>query len=159
MNTPECPNSFILDWIGKTWIIDPAQGIIRDLGGKTLGTVHAKGYIVVQACNRQLQVHHIIWWKHYGKWPVLQLDHRDKDKTNNRISNLFEVSHSQQMRNRVLPSSRPHRGVQVTKGKPPKYEVRISIEGKTTYLGTYDTLEKAASVYNTKYDQLMQQKV
>lgn len=42
----------------------------------------------------------IAWLLYYGEWPRLTIDHRNGDRTNNRIRNLRDVTHHVNMNNR-----------------------------------------------------------
>ena len=42
--------------------------------------------------------HRLAWFYVYGRWPVNELDHINRDKTDNRISNLREATHIENMR-------------------------------------------------------------
>lgn len=153
-HTPKKPTDEQLAWIKRSWIIDPIEGtVISRKTGKLVGSKHNDGHLVSAILGRQIYIHHIIWWKYYGTWPVMQLDHRDRNGVNNRIDNLFEVTHSVQMLNRTVPSNRVT-GVQQESAN--SFSVRTSIEGKTKYLGSYPTLEEASAVYQKSTQQRIQ---
>ena len=42
---------------------------------------------------------HIVFWAHHGRWPTKELDHEDRDRHNDSIGNLKEVSGSVQQAN------------------------------------------------------------
>ena len=52
---------------------------------------------------RHLNYHWAVWAWHNGCFPTMQIDHIDLDPTNNKIENLREVSHSENMMNMVYP--------------------------------------------------------
>ena len=70
--------------------------------GSKAGHLDSHGYLQVRAGNKKKYlVHRIIWLHVYGYWPGL-LDHINRDKTDNRIANLREVSMSENLLNTNL---------------------------------------------------------
>lgn len=60
--------------------------------GMVAGTKDISDYIQINFnCNRY-QAHRIIWLWYYGYMPENNIDHIDRNKSNNRIENLREVS-------------------------------------------------------------------
>ena len=81
------------------------------------------------------------------------IDHIDKNKTNNCLTNLRWVSISINNRNRILPSRKHFLPTGVSKRKN-RYISTISIEKKKKFLGSYKTIAEAAIRYqreNEKY--------
>lgn len=61
----------------------------------------AKGYVLIGIQGRLLKAHRLAWLLHYGKEPKGDIDHINGVRSDNRIANLREASHSQNMHNRV----------------------------------------------------------
>jgi len=103
-------------------------------------------YKVVRYKGKKYLVHHIVWLMAYGVWPKDEIDHEDGDGCNNRIGNLRDVTHVANTRNcRKSTNNRSgvngvhwHTGAQ-------KWAAGIKVNGKTTHLGTYTTIEEAAA--------------
>jgi hypothetical protein len=76
---------------------------------------------------------------------LVEIDHIDRNKTNNTLSNLRWVSHSANMLNRVLLPKPLGESKQRYIAKTPAntYSVRIP---RGFYLGTFETIEEAVSV-------------
>ena len=72
------------------------------------------------------------------------IDHIDGDRTNNNISNLRWVSHSENSMNKGLHSNNisGKSGVHYNK-RSNRWEVKISINKKETYIGSYKTFDEA----------------
>jgi hypothetical protein len=72
------------------------------------------------------------------------IDHKNGDRSDNRIANLRLASNSENGLNRKLQrnSTSAHRGVYYHKQKK-KWEVRIKVKGKRLYLGAYVCVEEA----------------
>lgn len=89
--------------------------------------------------------HRVIWKMVYGTEPA-EIDHRDGDPSNNRLSNLREATRSQNLANRrkrhgkLLP-----KGVQATPHG--RFRAEIHARGKTLSLGNFQTPEEAAHAF------------
>jgi len=57
------------------------------------------GYVYISLNGKRYQAHRLAWLYVKGYLPTKRLDHDDQDKANNRITNLNEVTHQQNMRN------------------------------------------------------------
>jgi len=75
----------------------------RGAAGKPLaGKLNNTGYYTIGINGKVYLRHRVIWALYHGYWPENQIDHINRDKTDNRISNLREVSHSCNTRNAKL---------------------------------------------------------
>jgi hypothetical protein len=86
------------------------------------------------------------WALTNDKW----IDHKDRDKLNNRMNNLRPATHQQNHYNQPLQkkSRTGYKGVQL---KPSgKYRARIMHNDRDIHLGYYDTPAEAAYAYNKK---------
>lgn len=89
--------------------------------------------------------HHVCWFLHYGEWPTNQLDHDNRNRTDNRICNLIESNSRAQSVNR--PSS-DNRGLPTgVYFEGNRYVAKATINYKTTYLGRFKTPEEASNAY------------
>ncbi len=91
---------------------------------------------------------HIIWVVHYGKWPDEMIDHRDHNQLNFKIGNLREATQNQNQHNKL--SWGPYgKGVakdeSIYRTKP--FNARISVNGKSIFLGSFATAKEAAEAY------------
>lgn len=109
--------------------------------GKPAGSVHtgrSGRYIRIDIMRRTYLAHRIIWMIMTGSWPSEEIDHIDRNGTNNKWSNLRDVSKSQNLINRDFKSE--CRGVRVKGGR---YEARLTRGGKQFYLGRHKTMNDA----------------
>lgn len=83
-----------------------------------------------------------------GTWPEFEIDHKDGVRTNNRWSNLRDVSRgtNQQNQRRVRSDSTTEiQGVGMTPSG--RFRARITLNGKQFLLGCFGTKEEAHEMY------------
>ncbi len=73
------------------------------IGEIVAGGVCTDGYKQIHVDGIYYLAHHLVWVWHHGFWPENQLDHCDRDRLNNKIENLREVSRSCNTRNANTP--------------------------------------------------------
>lgn len=104
------------------------------------GFTNAYGYRSIKLGGFQRLAHRLVWAWVTGADPgKIQLDHKDQNKANNRIWNLRLCTDTQNRAN-ILGM----RGWCRANGR---YKARLIHNGKTLYLGTYDTPEEAHAAY------------
>jgi hypothetical protein len=124
----ECP----VQWNGK-WI------------GRKAGTPDSNGYIEVRINRQAYCAHRLIWKWLYGTEPS-DIDHADRDKTNNAQANLRACSHFENTRNaagwarKALPKG-------VHQRESGHFRAIICVERRNQHLGTFKTAEEAAAAY------------
>ena len=133
---------------------DPATGIFtrrvsvasNARAGDVAGSPNGDGYLYICIYSRLHRAHRLAWLYVYGTWPEDQLDHINRNRSDNRISNLREVSHKQNHQNRSKPSSNTsgHPGVHWLKQNS-RWQARITHNCKVTSLGCFATIEEAIS--------------
>ena len=134
-----CPTTGKLFW--KTYRNSQARA------GQEAGHISKQeGYRVIGLDRKLMQAHRIIWFIHYGQWPQNQIDHINHDRTDNRISNLREVSQIENLHNKskCRNNSSGHTGVYLT--PEGKWKARICVRSKMLNLGTFADFSKAVSV-------------
>ncbi len=116
----------------------------------------SSGYHRLQIGAETWMLYRLIWIYHYGEIPIgMTVDHRDHDKTNNKITNLRLATRSEQnkyQRKRSNCSSQ-YIGV-VWRERASKYEVTVNtyVDGikKAKYLGSFSD-ETSAAIIRDKY--------
>lgn len=136
---------------------DPETGeffhSIRKLGtklGSRAGRVNAQGYIDITINRQTYKAHRLAWFFVHGEWPKELIDHKNGIRTDNRITNLRDVSQSVNMQNRKKAQANSLSGFLGVRPHKKKWQAVITINGKSVPLGTYDTPEEAQQVYLTK---------
>jgi len=112
--------------------------------------VNKKGYLGVCLCKDgksiTITIHRLIAL-HYIPNPENkpEVDHIDRDKQNNNIENLRWATRSENQRNKGAYGAVKFKGV-IKKGK--KFEANTKVDGKSKYIGIYDTAEEASKAYD-----------
>lgn len=90
----------------------------------------------------------LAWLFVYSEWPNDEVDHKNRNALDDRISNLREASRGKNQANtrKYRHSKSPYRGI--TMRNTGRWVAQISVDGVTNGLGTYDTPEEAARVYD-----------
>lgn len=109
--------------------------------GDVAGCLKNNGYLYVKINQKAHAVHRIIWLLVKGEWPTNQIDHINRDRTDNRFENLRDVSAFQNHQNRGNNKTGVvgvcwHKGVS-------KWQAAIVKNKKTIYLGIYEIFEDA----------------
>lgn len=115
--------------------------------GKTTGWKHSNGYMQTCINYKKYFLHRLAWFYVYGIWPK-EIDHIDRDKKNNRISNLRILTHRENCNNRKQrqnPSG--YKGI-TQDYRDGVWQASITLNGKTKYLGRFSSAVNAATAYN-----------
>lgn len=119
----------------------------RPVGALAGGVNKSTGYYKVSVYGRQYFAHRLAWLYVHGEWPEADIDHINRDKLDNRISNLREVDRSTNLQNRDLPPKKSG-FVGVTKNKHyDRWAATITTEGRKRHLGMYSSPEDAHAAY------------
>ena len=96
--------------------------------------------------GRSLTAHRVAWAVHYGSWPQHEIDHINGDPSDNRIENLRDVTHGENLKNMGVrrDNSSGHTGVTFMK-KPSLWVAQASVNGRNTFLGAFKNIEDAIS--------------
>lgn len=117
----------------------------RILAGSAAGRIDSRGYVGINIELRKYAAHRLAWLHYYGEWPLLNIDHINRNKTDNRIANLRDVTHSENALNRHFPKRGPRATASYATlhKKTGKWQSHILIDGKYTYCGLFATKEEA----------------
>jgi len=112
--------------------------------GKKVGCLRQDGYLVVHLGAKSYTLHCFAWLYAHGEPVPPAIDHRDRDKTNNRVSNLRAATQSQNSANRGGRNAIGIKGIRAYKGS---FRAHIRYNGAGIHLGTFATPEEAAKAY------------
>lgn len=106
-----------------------------------------KGYLRVKVLGKIFYQHRIVWFLHTGKWPTIDIDHIDQDKSNNDPDNLRLASVTENFMNKPQHKGKKlPRGVYWSKDRN-KFRAVLCVRGKNKHLGYYDTSNDAREAY------------
>ena len=126
--------------------INNARGFNKNLLGKHTGCISEDLYVKIRVDGVSISAHRLAWLYVYGTYPKNELDHIDHDRGNNRISNLREVTHQENMRNQKIPKNSTTGVLGVSYydgGRKKKWKASIKVDGKTIFLGYFVNLIEA----------------
>lgn len=116
----------------------------RYAGSPALSAPKGNGYLYGNFRGKNILAHRAAWCMVHGSWPEQQIDHIDGNRSNNKITNLRDVSCSENARNRIRKPKNIHYGIRPAKSNKLKWEARIMVNGKHKYLGYFATEAQAA---------------
>jgi putative component of toxin-antitoxin plasmid stabilization module len=109
-----------------TWIKKVYRNTIV---GSEAGTVAKNGYRYITFRGQKILAHRLAWFFHHGEQPPTQIDHINRKRLDNRVSNLRSASSSLNNHNRT--------GVKgVRKHLASGWQAYIQKDGRTTILYT-----------------------
>lgn len=112
--------------------------------GAPAGT-RCNGYSKLALFGRQYYAHRLAWLHVYGAWPEGILDHINRNRSDNRISNLRDVGHAENGQNRAEQKNNTSgfKGVTWCEGRM-VWRSDISIAGRQKFLGHFKDAAQAA---------------
>lgn len=123
-----------------TWKADRGLNHCKN---KIAGAVNKRGYICIGVKGKYYYAHRLAWLWMNAQWPTNEIDHKDRNKTNNAIYNLRESDDFQQQQNMPIrkDSNSRYTGVSMTKNNT--WRAYINVNKKRVPLGTYKTKDEA----------------
>lgn len=122
----------------------------RGKESKPLGSNHSKpgGYLKFSIDGVLYFAHRLAWFYVHGDWPKGMIDHKNRNKSDNRICNLRVSDHSKNGHNSNLSIANKTGFTGVTfVSKINKYRSCIVKNRKRIHLGYFDTPEEANDAY------------
>lgn len=146
----------VLDYFPETgvfvWKISPSQAV---KAGDIAGTKHRENYVGIGYKGKLYKAHHLAWFFTYGAFPDQDVDHRDGNRSNNKISNLRLASEAENLWNRKL-CTRNKSGVKgvfwYNAGQ--KRAAQIRKNGAKHFLGYFQNIEDAEKVVREARERL-----
>lgn len=138
----------------ELWAYDPETGDLRwkvriprrrvSIGDK-VGGPHPQGYLCIGWDGKCYLNHRLAWFLMTGRWPK-QIDHKDRNKKNNRWANLREATQSQNNANTGLfaHNTSGAKGVSWHK-RTGTWRADIKVNRRQISLGHFDSFEAACA--------------
>jgi hypothetical protein len=116
-------------------------------GGLAGGSVGGTGYLNIGIDGKLYRTHRLAWLYVYGEWPENEIDHINLVKTDNRIKNLRQASHTENMANKPVYKNNVG-GLKGVRKRGQKWHAQIQSGGKIKFIGSFSTPEMAAAAYS-----------
>lgn len=127
-----------------TWLVGGRGCKAGEIAGYPKCDRGGKIYTYIGIDGKYYYAHRLAWLYIYGEWPKDQLDHIDQDSLNNRLSNLRDVTHSENHKNQKIPKNNSSGVLGVTfHNKAQKWVASIQVNSKSIHLGVFDLKDDA----------------
>jgi hypothetical protein len=135
---------------------DPETGVFTrriataNVAAGSIAGCAKRAYVMISIDGRLYRAHHLAWLYMTGEWPTHYIDHRDMDKRNNAWRNLRAASKSENGANRPAQANNRSqlKGAYFYKASG-RWQSTIQKNGRTIYLGYFDSAEDAHAAYCT----------
>lgn len=122
----------------------------RGIYNQVAGTKRPDGYIGIAINGQRWLAHHIAWYYIHNEW-LDEIDHKDGNRSNNRLNNLRPATRTQNNGNsngwgKRKKSGLP-RGVYYHPGDKTRFRSQIYVNYKAVHLGCFDTINEAEKAY------------
>lgn len=133
---------------------DPTTGLFthrvkghRRAVGQVTGRLDIKGYVRIRLLGYELKAHRLAWLITYGEWPKAEIDHINGCPSDNRISNLRDVSVAENGWNRKKAMRNNKLGVLGVCAVGDKFHAQLGVNGTRKSLGFFKSVEEAQTAY------------
>lgn len=128
----------------RIFTYDPETGYIRQRGYKFVSVPNEQGYLQSHWKGKRLKCHRVVWLLHKGEWPKGEIDHINRNRADNRIENLRDVSRHVNAANR--PDAASMTGTSWHPDKR-KWKAKIQNQNKFIHIGYFNTQIEAHEAY------------
>ncbi len=126
-----------------TWLVSRPNGVkVGDIAGR----VGNRGYRKIGIARKTYEAHRLAFLYVNGEWPANIVDHIDGCKDNNAWNNLRNATNAQNQANSRLRAGN-RLGMKGVCRYYNKFKAQIKADGKTVYLGLFDSPESAHAAY------------
>ena len=139
---------------------DQSTGLFRWKDGRVDrgsfgGYRQSDGYLQIKIDGKFYVSHRLVWLVAHGEFPKNQIDHINRDKKDNRISNLRDVKPFENMQNVGMKkhNSSGFKGVSWEKSVK-KWRSQLCVNGRRIHIGYYDNPIDAGGAYMDKRTEL-----
>jgi hypothetical protein len=133
-----------------TWRVISGRKYGRAKPGKAILSASRGGYVQIKIDFHNYSGQRLAFLYATGRWPLGEIDHINGVRSDNRLSNLRDVSHKINCQNRRKADKRNRFGLLgVSMGKSGRFEANLTlgIKGMRSYIGRFDTAEEAHAAY------------
>ncbi len=128
----------------------------KKMRGKVAGKVSKFGYREIGIDGKVYLAQKLVWFFVYGVLPSHSLDHRNRNRDDNRIENLRPATTAQNQQNcsKHKDNKSGYKGVTVRKGLKKPYRAAVQTGGKMHHVGYFATAKEASDAYLVKAREL-----
>lgn len=139
----------LLEYNPETGIFTRRESRRRWKSGEVVGTKSADGYININIDYQVYRAHRLAWLYMTGGEPASGIDHVNRNRADNRWSNLREASQPENTLNRSAQSNNKtgYKGVHKIK-KTGRFRAVCTVRGNRVNVGCFDTAEEAKSAHD-----------
>lgn len=125
------------------WKVKPCKKVLI---GEKAGNKREDGYCLTMINGKRYLNHRLIFLMHHGYFPQF-IDHIDGNPSNNTVENLRSATSIQNQHNRKLGKDNTSgvKGVSWVANRK-NWEIRLRINNRRKYFGSFDDLELASLV-------------
>ncbi len=133
---------------------DPASGVFtwrvtrgsKAPTGSIAGHAEPDRYVNIMIDRKLYKAHRLAWLYMTGEWPPHEIDHVDRDKSNNTFTNLRLATPLQNRQNIGMydHNTSGHKGVTWHRANS-KWQAQIKLAGRNIYLGCFNDLQDAVN--------------
>lgn len=116
------PDTGVFTWLRPT--------STRTRAGQKAGRIN-NGYVSIRIHGREYGAHRLAWFYVYGVWPENDIDHINRNRSDNRIVNLRAATRAQNLQNIRYHGAYWYAARRV-------WRVSIRVDGKRIWVGDYD---------------------
>jgi hypothetical protein len=119
--------------------------------GQEAFTAMTHGYFTGAIMDKSFRAHRVIWAIQTGAWPKNEIDHINRDRADNRWSNLRQATREENARNQgsVSKTSSKYRGVSWS-SRDRVWRAQIQEAGRNRGIGSFRSEIEAALAYDAE---------
>lgn len=151
--TPEQLKDYVT-YDEKTGIFTRKKTVNRlNKAGDRIGHNHSEGYRCISIAGKIYFEHRLAWLYVHGSWPNGTIDHINRNRSDNRISNLREASYTENNHNKTISKNNTSGcpGVYWSR-RDNKHRVQITVNRKNIYIGTFESKDEAVAARKSAED-------
>ena len=114
--------------------------------GDKVGCLGVNGYVVIRFGPKLYYAHRLAWWFVHGEMPP-EIDHKNRNRSDNRIANLRPAAHGLNTANAARRKKTGYKGVYWHK-KMQKWNAKIKADYRSHHLGLFEDEADAARAYD-----------
>lgn len=125
-------------------LYNPATGEFQETSGERKFRSGKYGHLVISYKGKIYLAHRLAWLFYYGDWPKRNIDHINGVPDDNRIKNLRDVTHAENLRNCKKRVDNTSGTTGVVFHKPTsKWQARGYSKGKAKSIGLFEDKQDA----------------